>query len=259
MRQRLQIARNLVTRPRLVFMDEPTSGLDVSVQARLLDLIRTLVARMHLAALIVTHDLGVARLLAHRMMVMRDGRVVEDRAHRPGAGRSAASLHAAAGVLGAAGMNRDPWPFEVQTPVAAYARPDQDLHAASTGGVRLPVLTACARRARRRMRGAGRALGQRQEHAAEVPVRQLPRRRGHGRICSAAAAAVDLARASRASVLRAAPARHRLREPVPARRPARAGARRGGRALLRPKRGADARRARRRRRAHRRPARAARC
>ena len=77
MRQRLQIARNLVTRPRLVLMDEPTSGLDVSVQARLLDLIRVLVARLHLSALIVTHDLGVARLLAHRTLVMRDGRIVE--------------------------------------------------------------------------------------------------------------------------------------------------------------------------------------
>lgn len=77
MRQRLQIARNLVTRPRLVLMDEPTSGLDVSVQARLLDLIRLLVARLHLSALIVTHDLGVARLLAHRTLVMREGRVVE--------------------------------------------------------------------------------------------------------------------------------------------------------------------------------------
>ena len=77
MRQRLQIARNLVTRPRLVLMDEPTSGLDVSVQARLLDLIRLLVARMHLSALIVTHDLGVARLLAHRTLVMRQGRIVE--------------------------------------------------------------------------------------------------------------------------------------------------------------------------------------
>jgi putative phosphonate transport system ATP-binding protein len=77
MRQRLQIARNLVTRPRLVLMDEPTSGLDVSVQARLLDLIRLLVARLHLSVLVVTHDLGVARLLAHRTLVMRQGEIVE--------------------------------------------------------------------------------------------------------------------------------------------------------------------------------------
>ena len=77
MRQRLQIARNLVTRPRLVLMDEPTSGLDVSVQARLLDLIRLLVGRLHLSALVVTHDLGVARLLAQRTLVMRHGRIVE--------------------------------------------------------------------------------------------------------------------------------------------------------------------------------------
>lgn len=77
MRQRLQIARNLVTHPRLVFMDEPTGGLDVSVQARLLDLLRGLVADLGLAAIVVTHDLAVARLLSHRMMVMKDGKVVE--------------------------------------------------------------------------------------------------------------------------------------------------------------------------------------
>jgi len=77
MRQRLQIARNLVSRPRLVFMDEPTGGLDVSVQARLLDLLRGLVADLSLAAVIVTHDLAVARLLSHRIMVMKEGEVIE--------------------------------------------------------------------------------------------------------------------------------------------------------------------------------------
>jgi putative phosphonate transport system ATP-binding protein len=77
MRQRLQIARNLVTEPRLVFMDEPTGGLDVSVQARLLDLLRGLVADLGLAAIVVTHDLAVARLLSHRIMVTKGGEVIE--------------------------------------------------------------------------------------------------------------------------------------------------------------------------------------
>jgi putative phosphonate transport system ATP-binding protein len=78
MRQRLQIARTLVTRPRLVFMDEPTGGLDVSVQARLLDLIRGLVSDLGIAVVLVTHDIAAARLLAHRLVVMRHGRVVEE-------------------------------------------------------------------------------------------------------------------------------------------------------------------------------------
>jgi len=77
MQQRLQIARNLVSHPRLVFMDEPTGGLDVSVQARLLDLLRSLCDELGLAAIVVTHDLSVARLLAHRLIVMRGGAIVE--------------------------------------------------------------------------------------------------------------------------------------------------------------------------------------
>ncbi|MGO2323385.1 phosphonate C-P lyase system protein PhnK [Vibrio casei] len=77
MQQRLQIARNLVTHPKLIFMDEPTGGLDVSVQAKLLDLLRRLVNELDLAVVIVTHDLAVARLLAHRLMVMKQSKVVE--------------------------------------------------------------------------------------------------------------------------------------------------------------------------------------
>jgi putative phosphonate transport system ATP-binding protein len=77
MRQRLQIAANLISKPRIVLMDEPTGGLDVSVQASLIDLIRRLVHEQGVAAIIVTHDLGVVRLLADRVLVMQRGRVIE--------------------------------------------------------------------------------------------------------------------------------------------------------------------------------------
>ncbi|WP_036478498.1 phosphonate C-P lyase system protein PhnK [Myxosarcina sp. GI1] len=77
MQQRLQLARVLVTKPRLIFMDEPTGGLDVSVQARLLDLLRSLVRNLDLSVILVTHDIGVVRLLAHRLLVMKNGQIVE--------------------------------------------------------------------------------------------------------------------------------------------------------------------------------------
>jgi putative phosphonate transport system ATP-binding protein len=77
MRPRVPLARHLVTRPRLLFMDEPTGGLDVSVQARLLDLIRELVRDLGIAAIVVTHDIAVVRLLADRLLVMHRGEAVE--------------------------------------------------------------------------------------------------------------------------------------------------------------------------------------
>jgi putative phosphonate transport system ATP-binding protein len=77
MQQRLQLARVLVTHPRVVLMDEPTGGLDLSVQARLLDLIRTLVRELQLSVILVTHDIGVVRLIADAVLVMRAGRIVE--------------------------------------------------------------------------------------------------------------------------------------------------------------------------------------
>lgn len=77
MQQRLQLARVLSTKPRLIFMDEPTGGLDVSVQARLLDLLRSLVRNLNLSVILVTHDIGVVRLLAHRLLVMKNGEIVE--------------------------------------------------------------------------------------------------------------------------------------------------------------------------------------
>ncbi|MDK1378141.1 MULTISPECIES: ATP-binding cassette domain-containing protein [unclassified Sinorhizobium] len=77
MQQRLQIARSLVKRPSLLLMDEPTGGLDLSVQARILDLLRNLVRELRAAVVLVTHDLGVARMLADRMYVLRSGMIVE--------------------------------------------------------------------------------------------------------------------------------------------------------------------------------------
>lgn len=77
MQQRLQIAANLATEPKIILMDEPTSGLDVSVQAKLIDVLRKLVGSLNLSMVLVTHDLAVARLLSHRLYVMKEGRIVE--------------------------------------------------------------------------------------------------------------------------------------------------------------------------------------
>jgi putative phosphonate transport system ATP-binding protein len=77
MRQRVQIAKALSNNPVILFLDEVTTGLDLSVQARVLDLIRNLQSEFHPAVIVVSHDLGVIRLLTSRTMVMRYGRVVE--------------------------------------------------------------------------------------------------------------------------------------------------------------------------------------
>jgi putative phosphonate transport system ATP-binding protein len=77
MQQRVQIAKALSTRPAVLLLDEVTTGLDVSVQARVLDLIRGLQQELGVATIVVSHDLGVIRLLTSRTIVMRHGCIVE--------------------------------------------------------------------------------------------------------------------------------------------------------------------------------------
>lgn len=77
MQQRVQIAKALSNSPLILFLDEVTTGLDLSVQARVLDLIRELKDELKLSMLVVSHDLGVINLLCQRTLVMKAGRIVE--------------------------------------------------------------------------------------------------------------------------------------------------------------------------------------
>ena len=76
-RQRIAIARAMILRPKLVVLDEPTSALDMTVQVQIVDLLRDLQAKWGLAYVFISHDLRVVRALSHKVMVMKDGDVVE--------------------------------------------------------------------------------------------------------------------------------------------------------------------------------------
>jgi len=76
-RQRIAIARALILKPRLLVLDEPTSALDRTVQKQLIELLRTVQARHGISYLFISHDLAVVRAMAHRLMVLKEGRIVE--------------------------------------------------------------------------------------------------------------------------------------------------------------------------------------
>jgi putative phosphonate transport system ATP-binding protein len=77
MQQRVQISKAIANHPPLLFLDEVTTGLDVSVQAKVLDLIRELQQELGIAMIVVSHDLSVIRMLTDRTLVMKNGRIVE--------------------------------------------------------------------------------------------------------------------------------------------------------------------------------------
>ena len=77
MQQRVQISKALANNPSLLLLDEVTTGLDLSVQAKVLDLIRQIKARYGISILLVSHDLAVIRMLADRTVVMLDGKIIE--------------------------------------------------------------------------------------------------------------------------------------------------------------------------------------
>ena len=76
-RQRISLARALVLRPKLIVLDEPTSAIDMSIQAQIVDLLRALQERHRLTYIFISHDMNVVRAMATRLMVMRDGKVLE--------------------------------------------------------------------------------------------------------------------------------------------------------------------------------------
>ncbi|HCM83997.1 MAG TPA: microcin ABC transporter ATP-binding protein, partial [Rhodospirillaceae bacterium] len=75
--QRIAIARAIILKPKLIILDEPTSALDVSVQAQIVELLQSLQQKYQLAYIFISHDLRVVRAMAHEIIVLKDGKVME--------------------------------------------------------------------------------------------------------------------------------------------------------------------------------------
>ncbi|MCA0399346.1 MAG: ABC transporter ATP-binding protein [Proteobacteria bacterium] len=118
-RQRVMIAMALANEPDLLIADEPTTALDVTVQAKILDLLREIQRETGMAMLFITHDLGIVRRIAHRVMVMRKGQVVEQGAV---ADVFSAPRHPYTQALLAAEPKGEPAPPRPDAPVIVEAR-----------------------------------------------------------------------------------------------------------------------------------------
>lgn len=77
-RQRIALARSLIIRPKVLILDEPTSALDVTVQAQIINLLKTLQQKFNLSYIFISHDMSAVRAISHRIMVMQNGKVVEN-------------------------------------------------------------------------------------------------------------------------------------------------------------------------------------
>ena len=126
-RQRIMIAAALVLDPVLLIADEPTTALDVTTQAQILKLIKELRERRNTGVLFITHDFGVVAEVAHRVVVMQHGRVVEQGRTERRAAPAARRLHAHADPLGAEPLAARARTDHRRADRAADERPEQDL------------------------------------------------------------------------------------------------------------------------------------